>query len=189
METAGFKKKEQIKPQVVILNWTNRKNRRIPAKKDYVCRASNARYFPDRLRWVTENSVCFSQRQPFWKQFWETQSFSQIGSASADIQDRCHWQVRSYSSLGDQILYFTTHTLGCIFNLGHLLRNFFFLQRIKITYYCLPLNLASFSFKGKVGYVSHKAKAENQELGSNKPLWQHCGKEPRGQLNNPKTRN
>ena len=64
----------------------------------------------------------------------------QSGSARAHIQDRCHQQVRSYSSLGDQILYFTTHALGCIFNLGHLLRNFFFLQRIKIIHYYLPLN-------------------------------------------------
>lgn len=115
------------------------------------------------------------------------QSFSQSGSARARIQDRCHQQARSYSSLGARVLYVTTRSLGFIFNLRCLLRNVFFLQIIKLVCYCPPMNWASFIFKGKVGYLSHKT--ENQEWRSNKPLWQHRGKKPRGQLNNPRTRN
>lgn len=34
--------------------------RRISAGKDYVCNASNPRYFPDRIGGVKQNSVCFS---------------------------------------------------------------------------------------------------------------------------------
>lgn len=88
-----------------------------------------------------------SQGQSVWKHPQETRPFTHRGSAAAYGHD---------SSLG-QILYTTTLDLGFIFNLGHHLRNLFFLQRVKIICYCLPLSGVLCSFKGKVWYIPPKA--------------------------------
>lgn len=135
---------------------TSRKIRRILAEKDFVCSASNPRYFPDRVGGVKQNSLCFSGTASLEAASGNTAIQSQ-GSATACGHDRCHWQLWSYSSLG-QIIYTTALDLGLIFNLGHLLRNLFFLQRVKVIWcYCLPLSGVSFSFEEIAGYILHKA--------------------------------
>lgn len=102
-------------------------------------------------------------------------------------QGQCHsmWtrqtSLAAMNSLG-QILYTTTLDLGFIFNLSHLLRNLFFLQRVKIIRYYLPLSGVSFSFEGKVGHIPHKAwlrtrKGHSSRSSSNLDTTKPCGQE------------